>query len=321
MPDADASPMQSTDPRAPAWLKVNSSPYNRWRLTRGCGIEPETLRILLGKPERISGFDNGLVARVASAVGDRRAALLEIAGRDSVAAGLTAASSGRYDLLIPTVVYTGTEYGDWDVVLNNAEALAGRLRDRRQVDVLETVVLGSPVWWHAVAARFSGELSRLYGFSTTCIACHMYVHAARVPFARATGATAVIAGERLSHDGRRKLNQLKPCLRTYRAVLAEQGIELDMPLESLQDGKRLEELVGPGWAESGRQMRCILEGNYRDVSGEITAREQDLEEYLGQFLAPAFQAILSSFIRGDAPPDYLALAGEAFSSVLERRSG
>jgi hypothetical protein len=100
--------------------------------------EKEARQIVFSKPERIAGFDPGLTARLRRDTANGKVALVEIAGRDSVAAGVKAASSGSYDFLVPTIVYTGTEYGDWSNVLSNARALAGRFQGGAGPRVLES---------------------------------------------------------------------------------------------------------------------------------------------------------------------------------------
>lgn len=280
--------------------------------------ENEARQIAFSKPERIAGFDRGLTVRLRRDTANGKVALVEIAGRDSVAAGVKAASSGTYDFLVPTIVYTGTEYGDWSNVLSNARALAGRFQGGAGPRVLETVVLGSPSWWHATAGRFSSQLFNLYGFSPTCIACHMYLHAARVPFARESGARAIVSGERLSHDGRLKLNQLEPALRAYQEALAENGIELDFPIAGIREELHIEKVLGEGWEESARQLRCVLEGNYRDLQGDVIVRDEDLAAYIDEFLVPVTSETLSSLAAGSAP-DYLDITRTVISGIVKRR--
>ena len=280
-------------------------------------MDGKTLEMLLSRPERIAGFDRGLEGRLRGEIGGGRAALVEIAGRDSVAAAVEAARSGCYDTLIPTIVYTGTEYGSWDRVLGNASLLSREVGGR--VTVTGTVVLGSPAWWNALAMRFAAVMQRLYGLEPACVACHMYLHAARVPFARAVGARAVVAGERLYHDGRRKLSQLEPALAAYGEVLARAGVPLEVPLKDVRDGRLVERILGEEWAESEGQLRCVLEGNYRDASGEVLGRAADVEAYLEEFLKPFTQRVLRSFEEVGAP-DYLTLAGEAAAAATEGRS-
>ncbi len=248
--------------------------------------------------------------RIRSTIGKGRAALAEVAGRDSIAAAVAAARSGSFDVIVPTVAYTGTEFGDWEVVLANARSLSERMEDLPGVKVAdETVLLGSPRWWHACAGRFAGEIQSRYGFSATCVACHMYLHAARIPFARAVGAVSIIAGERLAHDGTVKLNQLKGVLEAYAQVAGSHGIAMELPLEEMSEGSRVEGLVGP-WAESGRQMSCALEANYRGVDGDFTFAQERLESYLEEFLVPFTSRVLARLGDGSGAPAYAAIARE-----------
>lgn len=279
-------------------------------------LDEETKQVLLSRPERITGSDEGLFKRLGGLAAGGRAALVEVAGRDSIAAAVTAAQSGRYAALIPTVVYTGSEFGDWEMILANAASLADRLCDVPGVSVAgETAVLGSPRWWHASAGRYAGELQSRYGFNTTCIACHMYLHAARVPLAVRLGADAVITGERLLHDDRIKVNQLGPALEAYRKVAAGRGITLDMPLEHTSSGKDIGRLTGPRPDPVG-QMSCVLEANYRDPDGGVAFEESMLRAYLEEFLVPLTTRVLEALVDGGSAPDYLEIA----DSVITKRS-
>ncbi len=279
-------------------------------------IDEETARVLLARPERITRLDAGLLERLSGLASGARTALVEIAGRDSVAAAVAAARSGEFDVLVPTLVYTGTEFGDWEQVLGNAASLPGRLEGLPGVATAgEMVVLGSPAWWHASAGRFSGELSSRYGFNPTCIACHMYLHSARLPLASRIGARAIISGERLSHDRLVKLNQLEPALEAYRRVAASRGVTLLMPLERVESGLEVAELTA-GWPDSGGQMSCVLESSYRGTDGEVRCDEGAIRAYLEEFLVPFTSRVLDAFAGGNSAPDYLAIAGD----VITRRS-
>lgn len=277
-------------------------------------IDSESARILLAKPERIATFEPRFIERLSTAIGDRKSALVEIAGRDSIAAGIVAGRSGDYDALVPAIVYTGTLHGNWELALGNARALAAGLTDHGDVKVLEPVVLGSPRWWHASAGRYSGELARIFGFSATCVACHMYFHAAKVPLAHALGTGGIIAGERLSHDGRLKLNQLEPSLAAYSSVLESRGVELVMPLRDVSEGKHIEEIVGP-WSESAHQLMCVMEGNYRDAGDEMAFDAGALDDYLERYLVPFTRLVLDSFDEDETEPDYLSIATEVTSRL------
>ncbi len=133
------------------------------------------------------------------------AAIVEIAGRDSIAAALAYLRAGQ---LVPTIVYTGTEYGDPSVLLDNVAFLKDRLAGRSEL--LEPVILGSPRWWAAVNGRPLNLIHQVFGRSFICVGCHMYLHAVRVLLALRLGMPTIISGERERHGGWMKLNQSPP---------------------------------------------------------------------------------------------------------------
>ncbi len=133
-------------------------------------------------------------------------AIIEMAGRDSVAAAIKSVKEEGFTDLLPTYVYTGTEFGSWASV---PEAVA-RMKKQlpANVKVHDLLVFGSPGFWQALNGRYAGELLNKYGFYTPCIGCHLYLHSTRIPLAVLLGNKPVITGERESHDGRIKINQI-----------------------------------------------------------------------------------------------------------------
>lgn len=272
---------------------------------------------LLSKNEIIDGFTLPSCGYGFHTKPGQRTAILEIAGIDSIAAAITAAQSGRYDLLIPTIVYTGSEYGDWNAVIENARRLSAFMRESYGVDAPDDpVILGSPQWFHALSGRFVAELYEIYAIPATCISCHMYLHAVRVPLAKEIGASSLISGERLDHDGRLKINQLRPSLEAYKAVLNEEAVALEFPLKDLSCSIRVKEKASPFFGSADiqcSQMRCVLESNYRDHTGNMNYKEDKIEAYLNEFLVPATTKIIKLILSGEKPVDYVSVAAELIS--------
>ena len=275
----------------------------------------EIENVLLTRPERVSHLEDPLLDRLASMAAGRTVALVEVAGRDSVAASAYAARSGAFQLMVPTIAYTGTEHGDWTGSFENAVIMMKMAEGTGTVVATEPVVLGSPRWWHAVAGRYSGLLQSHYGFATTCVACHMYLHAVRVPLAHRIGATAIISGERLSHDRRTKLNQVSQTLGAYRSVLAGQGVDLDLPLESVSSWSEVLNTVGP-LDDTDSGLSCVLEGNYREADGDVQLDSPALSAYLVEFLVPFTEHVLKAFQAGGDLPDYLGTADEVIEGLV-----
>ena len=141
-----------------------------------------------------------------------RLAMVEIAGRDSIAAAVIGVEAQGFTDLLPTCVYTGTEYGAWQTVERAVERLIKRLPQARVHDPL---LLGSPGFWQVLNGRFIAELVSRYGFYTPCVGCHLYLHGVRIPLAALLGNLPIIAGERERHDQAIKVNQISEALDIY----------------------------------------------------------------------------------------------------------
>ncbi|RJP33019.1 MAG: hypothetical protein C4536_04675 [Actinobacteria bacterium] len=241
------------------------------------------------RPDRVIGLSRGDIVD--------GCAVVEMAGRDSIAATVLLAREGGLRQVLPTVACTATEYGDVAALPANVERLR-RLLKPLGVEVLEPVVLGSPMWWRATVGRVNAVLSRLYGPWHICVGCHMYLHAVRAPLAWETGIIRQVGGERLQHKGRVKINQIRPAVEAYRNVLCDFGIGLELPLLELDDEEAILSLAGD-WEEGEGQPGCVLSGNYRDLDGGVSYKEDRLLPYLDDYLVPVTTRILASLREGE----------------------
>lgn len=263
-------------------------------------------RLFRDKPEGMMRFkdDPQASAGLERLAGRPGLAIVELAGRDSVAAALAAAGRGGLEAFLPTYVYTGSEYGPFSWVEEALKRLAARLP--AGIELLPPLVFGSPGFWRALNGRLLGELNRRYGFPTVCLGCHLYLHAARIPLARALGqggqGAPIISGERESHDGKLKLNQVAPALEAYAALCAEFGVELMLPIRREASGRRIQEILGLAWPEGGEQLGCVLSGNYRDMAGGAPHDPAALEAYLQEFALPVAREVVAEYLAGNEPP-------------------
>lgn len=220
----------------------------------------------------------------------------ELAGRDSAAAIILAVEDGAKDVL-PTYVYTGTEYGNWAQLDDNLAFLAEALELRR-ARLHPPIALGDPRLWAAICGRFSGEIATRYGPCGFCAGCHLYMHLCRVPLALRIGSKVIVSGERESHQGRLKLNQTAPALDAYIDVLSAAGICLSMPLRFIENNAEIEKIVGPDWPEGGRQLDCVLGRNYEDPDGGLVCDLARFRDFLSEFLVPAGKRLLETVLGG-----------------------
>lgn len=237
-------------------------------------------------------------------------AIVEIAGRDSVAAAIKAVEDEGFTDLLPTYVYTGTEYGAWSSVGDAVKRLSARLPGTR---VHPLLVMGSPRFWQALNGRFAGELASRYGAFLSCVGCHLYLHSVRIPLAVTLGKIPIISGERERHDGAVKINQTGEALDLYQAPAEEFEVRLLFPLRHISAGHRIREILGFEWAEGQEQLGCVLSGNYREVNGGISITGEQVIRYLKTFACPLTREIIKTYLGGQVPR-HLEIAGRVLGS-------
>ena len=231
-------------------------------------------------------------------------AIVEVAGRDSIAAAVAAVRERGFSTLLPTSVATGTEYGDEHAADRAAHHLAELLGE--SVTVLPSLRIGSPRLWAALNGRFAGVVGDRFRIRSPCLACHLYMHLARVPLSLALGGVPIVAGERDTHDSRVKLSQTALGIDASVRVLARAGVQLLEPIRRIRDGEAIAALVGAGWAAGARQLCCVHSGNYVGLDGDTVFDELAYARYVHGFLEPAGSAIVDAW-REAAEPDYDAI--------------
>lgn len=266
----------------------------------------------LNKPECVINFPEWLLPsqKVEEYKNMPRLAIVEMAGRDSVAAAVKSVEEESFTDLLPTYVYTGTEYGPWSSVQKAIRQLSSRLPDVR---VHNPIVFGSPGFWQALNGRFTSELIFRYGFFTPCIGCHVYLHSVRIPLALILGKMPIISGERERHDGGIKINQTSEALNFYQDLIESFGIRLIMPLRSIAEGDRIEDILGFEWKEGKEQLDCVMSGNYRHLNGSINPNTRQVQRYLEEFVWPCTTEIIE-YYKANRLPNHIKIAARVLGS-------
>ena len=208
----------------------------------------------------------------------------EFSGRDSVAAILKAYEDG-VDYILPIATFAGTEYGNFDSITENYTKLKNRVESlygdqKKLYPLLED---NDEKLWHLLNGRLVSVLQSKYNFYNPCIGCHLYFHVTKLKYAKELS-KRIISGERESHDGKLKVNQLHETLEVYKSVLKSLGFELLMPLQEVVDGEEVKRLIGWDWAEGKDHPKCVLSGNYRDLNGKAIFNSDDLNIFLEQYI-------------------------------------
>ena len=239
-----------------------------------------------------------------------RMAVVEIAGRDSVAAAIKSVEEEKFSDLVPTFVYTGTEYGSWLSVKGALERLSRRLPETR---IHNLVVMGSPDFWRALNGRFISLLIERYGFYTPCIGCHLYLHSVRIPLAIKIGNVPIISGERELHDGHIKINQTADALDFYKELSKDFGIQLLLPLRHIREGSHIEEILEFHWQEGKEQLGCTLSGNYKKFDNKRNISSHQVRRYMEEFAIPCTKKIIDSYLAGHVP-DHIDIASQILNA-------
>ncbi len=268
--------------------------------------------LYLNKPECVIDFPEWLLTtqKIDEYRAMSRLAIVEIAGRDSVAAAIKSVEEDAFTDLLPTYGYTGTEHGPWESVEEAVERLSRRLPEIRVHNLL---VIGSPGFWHALNGRFITELISRYGFYVPCVGCHLYLHSVRIPLALMLGDVPIISGERERHNGNVKANQISEALDLYQGLALEFGVKLCIPLRHIADGNRIAEILGFAWPEGKEQLECVLSGNYRQLDGSVNTHIVQIKRYMQEFALPCAKKIVESYAAGRVP-DHLKIAAQVLES-------
>jgi hypothetical protein len=265
--------------------------------------------LLAEKPEMVSEFPSWLLPP------DKREALraaegvvvAEIAGRDSIAAVLKAVEAHPIQAVLPTIAYTGTEYGSWQLPLEKTEYLTQRLA-ARGINAFPPLFLGSPRFWWLLCGRPLALSVEKFGLVAPCLGCHLYFHALRIPLAKEIGAKFIIAGERESHDGRVKLNQVGAALDAYVEFVRSFDQELLLPLRHISDGNEISGIIGEDWAEGREQLGCVLSKNYQDEDGNVFVDSDRIRRFFSEFAVPVAHKVVQTYLAGETLGSWLDLS-------------
>ncbi|BEP27934.1 hypothetical protein [Helicovermis profundi] len=209
----------------------------------------------------------------------------EFSGRDSVGAILKAFESEDINYVLPIASFSGTEYGNFDEIYSNYEHLSKRV-DKLYGDkkvLYPLLEYNREDIWSLMNGRFMTVLNKKYGFYSHCIGCHLYFHLIKINFAKSLSGK-IISGERESHDGRLKINQLGITLDAFKKVINKFDCELIMPIRNISDGDEVEKLIGWDWKEGEDHPKCVLSGNYRDKEGHALINKVKLELFLSEYI-------------------------------------
>ncbi|MDI6800355.1 MAG: hypothetical protein QMD53_06845 [Actinomycetota bacterium] len=245
-------------------------------------------------------------------------ALAEISGKDSLATAIRGFEMSQFDLLLPTFVNLNVEYGDRMVLTRNIRYLQERVKKLAPLGkswlVLEPITMEEPELWQALSGRFNSLSIQRFGSFSPCLGCHLFVHLLRAPLAWELGIDTMITGERQSHHGRVKINQLSSVLDRYESVMDYAGIKLISQLRYTISNGDIDLIMGKDFKDEDNQLKCILEDNYRDLNDAAIADESGASRYLDEFAVPFARAVIDLWRKDEEEVSYIELAKKVFGN-------
>lgn len=222
----------------------------------------------------------------------------EIAGRDSIAAlNAYLQSQPEQTGVILSVAFAPTEFGNPMQLYENT-LVAYEIAQKNGLKVAFAASRDVDIW-RELNGKSAFKLSRKYGFYTPCIGCHAYLHLLRALIAVDTGASIIVSGERISHQGRFKINQDEMSISAYREVLAEFGIDFVTPIAEVSSDDEIASLLPFSWKEGELQMSCLYSGNSTIKDENVLKQINEARiDFLKEFLMPAMRRIILDYREG-----------------------
>lgn len=218
--------------------------------------------------------------------------IAELAGKDSVAAIHKFIRTHSMSRIIPTIVYTRTEYGGFDSYFKSLNYLKKYATDCGSIieDVYE---LANEKFWNIFCVKYQYNLYQMYGFYTPCIMCHLYTHLLRIPLCYKFGAVGIITGERFFHGEKIKINQHPRTLDCFQRLIDYSGLKLIQPLVKVKNPIDIaNEIEDNEILNHANDTKCILSGNLNGSIVDEFALQKFLDEYIyktGVYIIDAYK--------------------------------
>lgn len=210
----------------------------------------------------------------------------EIAGKDSIAA----ISSFINDVdckikIVPTIVYTGTEYGKFESYKESIHYLKTIANNHVAFDKIYE--LRNEKIWNTLIYKYQFLLNKKYNFFTPCIMCHFYTHLLRIPLYVEKKATGLITGERMMHDDKIKLNQHFLVLECFHKLFSSYDINIIQPILQIKKTKIIDSYIDDRYIlEGANDVRCILSDNLTGFIIDDKRNVDRIRDFLNEFVEP-----------------------------------
>lgn len=223
--------------------------------------------------------------------------IAEIAGKDSVAAVHRFMRDNPGCRIIPTIVYTGTEYGEKSSYFQSIKYLS-QYAQVQGVQFEKPIQLHNEKLWNLLCIRFQHQIHNKYNFYTPCIMCHLFAHMLRFPVLLQNNGVGIITGERISHNKTIKINQHAETLNAFKEIFKNHNVELIQPVYNISITENIErEIADYNSLEHINDVKCILSGN---LNGFPLCEEKNIvafRNFLNEYIIIIGDYILEQFAK------------------------
>jgi hypothetical protein len=224
-----------------------------------------------------------------------RLALGEICGIESISAMCSALDRTSIDALLPTIVYTGAEFGHWQTLISNLKKIKKLVEKYFGIYCLDPVILGSPAFWWALNGRFIYELTKRFNFYSPCLGCRLYSLAVLVPLCKQIGCMIILSGVTQQKNEAYTINTSEEVMYYSKTMLSNFGINLIKGDENRMCAWH--DLVDLSSDNGNRCSNCLLKDNYR-LLNDCLPEIPENKKYFEQFAIPAAAKIISRTLAG-----------------------
>lgn len=216
--------------------------------------------------------------------------IADISGKDSIAALLRIVDENPSCVVVPSIIELACEYGDkkqFSKVIRRLNiSFNGKSRK-----IMPCIIPEANDLWREIVVQNIQDVINSYGFYSPCIACHLVLHLIRIKIAKHLKVKNVISGERETHSGQEKINQLAFVLDFYNMVYKRMGITHHLPLRHINDSKEIDRIIDKHNAIP-IYLNCLFAGNYYSKGTfNLVMDKKQIQNYVEHFLP----AILNSF--------------------------
>jgi hypothetical protein len=275
----------------------------------------EYIKILAEKPDCLGELRDTIIPleQIEALKKIPRLVMGEIRGVGSLVSVYDAIDKSSVDAFLPTICYTGTEYGEWKTLFSQLNTFKKEIEKTLQIYCLDPVLVGSPVFWWALNGRFIFELLNRFKFYSPCLGCRLYSYAVRIPLCKQLNCRMIIGAITPCNGSFTAINESHQVMYYCKALLSNFGInlmynELDKKTPSDIEPKVYYKATGT----SDTCCRCILRENYLRLNKVQEKELPDNKNYFEQFAIPAAAKIISRALAGKTA-DYLH---EAMNTLL-----